>query len=457
MSHPSGEVLIVNPLQHASQGQEQQGGDGGGANAADWRADIARSPLPLSAASGASLEVPSLKPFCPALHYFVLSVLGPYHHPKPPTITPHFGLWFLVCSFGFGMFGPYIGPYGGGWTTNMVIGCLFWVALLWVFLIRRSLAEVLLDLRPVLRCAVNPVHNSRAKIDRDRTHMSRLVVLFGGAGPLIIICLTVYFLSDFPPAFASDVGLTHLFYGILSGFLAFFIVSFLLTLQLALLFAVARLYIFRLHYLYSALLQHNDDEENVLAAELCCDTPSEARRLLEKAPPREEVSPLHDGVVPFTQRHIAPSSSSSSGGGARSERLLDESQLDTFLRVYRAIKEEAAKHALIWSKPLIVFLIAYFFVFAFTVVTIIRDMINGSSKGQPIRLEVIYVFLSLLYVIVNLTPIISINSTWPRLMGKPEAMLSKWSPQERLILNAYFTENPIVFPVLGIAFSWGQV
>lgn len=103
------------------------------------------------------------------------------------------------------------------------------------------------------------------------------------------------------------------------------------------------------------------------------------------------------------------------------------------------------------------FLIVYFFVFLLSVVTIIRDMITSREKSQPIRLELAWVMLALGYIFVNLLPIISINSTWPRLMARPQAMLTLWNAQERLILHAYFTEHPLVFPVLGLTFTWNKV
>ena len=49
------------------------------------------------------------------------------------------------------------------------------------------------------------------------------------------------------------------------------------------------------------------------------------------------------------------------------------------------------------------FLVAYAFVFVLTVVKLIRDMIV--SGVGTLRLEVIYVFLALLYIILNLTPV----------------------------------------------------
>jgi hypothetical protein len=81
----------------------------------------------------------------------------------------------------------------------------------------------------------------------------------------------------------------------------------------------------------------------------------------------------------------------------------------------------------------------------------------GFQQGKPIPLEVLYIFLALAYLVLNLVPIISINSTWRRLLQKPEANLSQWDAQDRLILSAYFTEHPLVFPVLGITLGWNNV
>ena len=34
---------------------------------------------------------------------------------------------------------------------------------------------------------------------------------------------------------------------------------------------------------------------------------------------------------------------------------------------------------------------------------------------------------------------------------------SQWKEHERLVLSAYFTEYPLLFPVLGMTFTWNKV
>ena len=409
-------------------------------------------PSALLSTSAPLADLPSLLDFCPALHYLVLVVLGPYHHPHPPTFTPHFFVWLFICGFGFGFFGPIIGAEGGGWTINLVQASLFWGAFVWFVLIRRSLSVLLRDLRPVLRRFVDAEHNSALKINRDRKRMTYLVGGLCCVGPAIGICIIIFFYT-LDQAWINDHN-SRPYIGVQGAAVTFFFVSFILKVQLSLLFAVAKLYIFRFHYLFSALSQRTHDNDSVLLAELSLETPLMERRLLATAPSSSESSPLSEGKVAYTLRPYGPSSSRE----AETAQLIDSHpQLNTFLRVYRAIKEEAALHAKSFSIPLMLFLIVYFFVFLLSVVTIIRDMITSREKSQPIRLEVVWVMLALGYIFVNLLPIISINSTWPRLMARPQAMLTLWNAQERLILHAYFTEHPLVFPVLGLTFTWNKV
>ena len=422
-------------------------------------AHYTHSVLPLSSLepeSSAALVVPSLQSFCPALHYFVWAVLGPYQDPVHRILTPHFGFWLVICCIGIAFQGPVLGSTALGAGGNAAVCSLYLVALLSFDLMRRSLATILKDLSPAVCNFSNPHHNDRIMIMRDLGSMTRLVFLFGFSGPLIILSTIAYAIHLYRPSSEGSEGDYRTFTGVIGSLCCFFFASFLLMVQLALLFAVAKLYIFRLRYLFSALLQNYSDGEDVLARELKQDTPPAERRLLAKAPSIKDPSPLHEGAVPYTLRPFAPSSDAVENFD--DAPLNDEEhRLDAFLRVYRAMKEEAESHAVSWSVPIIAFLIAYFFVFLLSVVSVIRDMVSGGSEGKPIKLEVIFTLLALGYITVNLAPIISINSTWPKLLAKPQASLSKWSPQQRLILKAYFTEHPMVFPVMGLTFTWTKI
>ena len=169
------EVSVTNPIRHAL-----------AASAPTLpAAHIPSAASALLSTSAPLADLPSFQDFSPALHYLVLGVLGPYHHPQPPTFTPHFWFWISLCGFGFGIFGPFIGAEGGGWMVNMLQASLFLLAPAWFVLIRRSLVVLLRDLRPVLKSFTDTTHNCAKKIERDRKRMARLVVGLCCAGPLI--------------------------------------------------------------------------------------------------------------------------------------------------------------------------------------------------------------------------------------------------------------------------------
>ena len=341
--------------------------------------------------------------------------------------------------------------------VNMLQASLFLLAPAWFVLIRRSLVVLLRDLRPVLKSFTDTTHNCAKKIERDRKRMARLVVGLCCAGPLIgvsvILALAPLDKEDNPESEWFD---SRVYIGLQGAAIAFVFVSFLLIVQLALLFAVVQIYIFRFHYLFSALSQRTHDQDSVLIAELSLETPLKERRLLATAPSASaESSPLlRDEKVSYILRPYGPSGSEE----AQNAQLIDSHpQLDTFLRVYRAIKEEAMLHAKSFSIPLVIFLVAYFFVFCVTVLTTIKSVIGNRDKSQSLPLNIVWLILALAYINLNLLPIISINSAWPRLMARPQALLTSWNAQERLILHAYFIEHPLVFPVLGLTFTWNKV
>ncbi len=272
----------------------------------------------------------------------------------------------------------------------MVQGGLFLLALAWFFLIRRTLSEMITDLQPVLRSFVDTTINSERRIVRDRGHLTMIVRVFTIGFPSGVIFLTIYFTQVL--AIGWDTT-SSLYRGIMAAFGGFLVVSFMLAAQLSLLFAVARLYTFRMRFLFSAMLQ---DDQTTLLAELDECTPSSDRKLLAVAPAfKQQAAPSYT-EVPFTVPQAAPD-------GAATSTLINQKRLDTFLSVYRSIREEAAKHAKSWETPIILFLVAYFFVFVLTVVTLIREMIV--SGVGTLRLEVIYVFLALIYIVLNLAPV----------------------------------------------------
>ena len=411
---------------------------------------------PLSARAptrGEQGNVPSVAELSPLLHGLLLLVLGPYDGADPRFFTRHTVFWLLVCAVGFGAFGPGIGHCGGGWVTNLFIAGLFLIAFVWYALLRRNIRTVFADLAPAVRLITDPKHNAGARIERDRARMNYLVLALSVGFPATVLGVCIYFnrLHNFTAnqrAFILSSSCDdRVLFGIEMSFLIFFIAVVIPAVQLALLYCVAQLYAFRLRLLFAIMLKQ---DKPVIDAELSADTPRENRKLLA-APPEEKSSPLSDGPTPYILGPLAAAGSTENCGHCGQSAV----EVDKFLRVYRSIKDEATKHAVSWSVPLALFICAYFFIFCLTVVSIIRDMVRG--VGNHISIEIIYVFIALVYIVLNLVPIIQINSTWTRLLEKPEASLSAWAPEHRLVLNAYFTQHPLVFPVLGLTIDWNKV
>lgn len=147
------------------------------------------------------------------------------------------------------------------------------------------------------------------------------------------------------------------------------------------------------------------NDQKTLLAELDESTPSSERNLLAVAPATKQLASPSYTEKPFTLLQAAPDVAALADSA-------DQKALDNFLCVYRSMKEETAKHAKSWSTPIIMFLVAYAFVFVLTVVKVIRDMVV--SGVVAVRLEVIYVFLALLYIILNLTPVRIIEASCAR-------------------------------------------
>jgi hypothetical protein len=228
-------------------------------------------------------------------------------------------------------------------------------------------------------------------------------------------------------------------------FTVFVLLAFLLALQLVALMSLAHLYTFRLRLLLD-ILQRKDID--VCERECSDSTPVGERALLVTAPSHKDPfsGTSSSLLIPTSPR--APHTESGS----------THSHLELFLRVYRAIQEETSSHALVWSAPLILFIASFSYIFVNIVLSVIRDMAkNGVSSKNVSALPIIYLILALAYLCLNLVPVININSAWPGLMASASVTWIHWSPQERTVLQAYFTEHPVVFPVLFLTFTWRKV
>lgn len=148
--------------------------------------------------------------------------------------------------------------------------------------------------------------------------------------------------------------------------------------------------------------------------------------------------------------------------GAAAACAENSGALDNFILVYRAVREEANRHAFYWSLPIIVFLAGYAVVFSTLVWAVIQDMARGAdaSRNQGplgVKLEFVYSSLALFFLILNLVPVITINGKWPALLKRVGHTWERWSPVERVALCTYFEQHPLAFPVMGLTFTWGKV
>jgi hypothetical protein len=300
---------------------------------------------------------------------------------------------------------------------------------------------------------VSETHNSTKLIEREKSCTNVVSVVLLLIGPISVWSLFGYFNAT--KSSSETYGLSTACINrtptmIAVSFISFFFCSFLITLQLLLLFVASRVYLFRAQLLFSAMLL-NEGDGGLVDTELTANTTPAKRALLAKAPHRT-ASPLATAAMPYIHRPFTPSSVNVESTHLRLNRV------DKYLTVYRCIVDEAASHAKSWGVPIAIFLVVYVFVFFITCVALMRSMIsNPSGNGQPIRLEIVYAFLTIAYIVVTLVPIIAINSTWTRHMAKPEAMMSRWSHEERIVLSAYFTQHPLLFPVLGVTVTWNKV
>jgi hypothetical protein len=163
---------------------------------------------------------------------------------------------------GFGSFLS-IGHCGGGWAVNGVIAAMFGVAFAWYVLIRRLASHVFSDLAPSLRAMVSESHNSAARIAREKLRANASSTALLLAGPILTGCLFAYWYVNLPSEWAfvghswSEMSVSceiRIGYGITVSFASLFFCSFLVMLQLQLLFVTSRAYAFRAQLLFAAML-----------------------------------------------------------------------------------------------------------------------------------------------------------------------------------------------------------
>ena len=312
-------------------------------------------------------KLPSLGNVSPWLRLACFFVLGNFDEARPFWFTYMALFWGFLSVVGFVMFGPFLGDCGGGMAANFAIACLFLVALLCFFFLRAALFFTLDALRPLLE-QFEPregsvAYNTKKSFNADSAFFRNLVATLFTAFPLGVIGIWVFLFQSPGQLIATEACFRRVYIGVQVSFAVFFFTTFLLALQVTLLFAVCRLYIFRCKVLYAALVR-NDQE--LLRRELSTDTPVSARILLA-APPK--------GPGPVPQ----------GDGGYISHPPLEQTEaaqqdLDRFLLVYRSIAEEAKRHALLWSAPIITFLVGYSFVFFVTLLSIIKTIVAGTCE-----------------------------------------------------------------------------
>ena len=225
--------------------------------------------------------------------------------------------------------------------------------------------------------------------------------------------------------------------GIFLVFFPFFGAVFIAAVQVLLIALLSRLYVFRFKVLYAALVRN---DQALLLRELRPCTLKNDRLLLASAPK----------LLPPAAPGASYVSASPTPRNAVNEHL------DNFLLTYRSIQEECERHAKLWSAPIVLFIAIYTLVFASSVWALLQNVARGTAQGA-IRVEIVYCFLALIYLLLNLIPVIAINSKWPALLARLDHTWERWSPAERTVLSAYFERHPLVFPVMGLTFTWGKV
>ena len=411
-------------------------------------------------------EPPSLLSVCPWLHKYIQFVLGPWGAAPPPLapkvvwrelwLSRHALFWTLLSLAGFILFCPVIGPCMDGWTVNCLFGTMFAIPFAGFFILRFALYTTLHALRPIIlhfepRDAPQPAINTKRRFLRDVKTLTRLTVCLATCFPLVV-CVLAFYLYGVPPTLQVPWNLSpgntlcdyRFAFGIFLLFFPFFGAVFIAAVQVLLIVLLSRLYVFRFKVLYAALVRN---DQALLLRELSPSTLESDRLLFASAPKLLPHAAPGAGYVSAspTPRSVA------SASGASSEHL------DNFLLAYRAIQEECGRQAKLWSAPIVLFIITYAFVFATSVWALIQEVVRGTARQGALRIEIVYCFLALVFLLLNLMPVIAINSKWPALLARLDHTWEHWSPAERTVLSTYFERHPLVFPVMGLTFTWGKV
>ena len=405
-------------------------------------------------------EPPSLLSVCPWLHKYTQFVLGPWGAAAPlgpPSLkkrvwrelwlTRHALFWSLLSLAGFITFCPLIGPCGGGWTANCLIGTMFAIPFVGFFILRFALYTTLHALHPIIlhfepRDELQSTINTKKRFLRDKNCLTRLTACLATLFPAVVVILAFYAyviagLNQLPWNTGNGPCDSRLDFGVFLTFFPFFGAVFIAALQVLLIALLSRLNVFRFKVLYAALVRN---DQALLLRELSPNTLKSNRLLLASAPK----------LLP----HAAPGAGYVSASPTPRDAVSEH--LDNFLLVYRAIQEECERQAKLWSAPIVLFIAIYAFVFASTVWSLLQSVARGTAQGA-IRLEFLYCFLALVFLLLNLMPVIAINSKWPALLARLDHTWEHWSPAERTVLTAYFERHPLVFPVMGLTFTWGKV
>jgi hypothetical protein len=425
-------------------------------------------------------EPPSLLPVCSVLHKYILLVMGPYHAGLP--LVRALGSWMacfwtVLCIIGFVLGGPTLGICGGGVTVNYSLSSILAVPFVNFFTLRFALYITLHELQPCVvhfvpldeaaaewvAPAMPPLHramNTKQRYERDRQYLAKATYILAPLLPFLIFSMACYSYTSLvgagipalpwnhpAPNDENECG-TRLSYAFFFNFIVFAALSTILSVQLVILRLVGRLYAFRIKVLYTAMV-HND--QALLLRELSPDTPATDRVLLKCSPKLLPLAPHGAGYVGGSPARLGASSVCSTVSGTA---------LDNFILVYRAVREEASRHAFYWSLPIISFIAGYALVFSTMVWAVIQDTVRNTTTAKGalgVRIEIVYAFLALSFLVLNLVPVININGKWQALLKRVGHTWESWSPVERVALCTYFEQHPLVFPVIGLTFTWGKV
>lgn len=398
-------------------------------------------------------EVPNLSKMSWMMQYFVLFCLGTYNPSPSPLRLQHF-IWLSIAVTGYYFLGPFRYRLARpDKDLDVVAPFFFAVAPIFLFL-RFSVGRSLQELAPLITAFADPSINSENRMRRDRYRFNCIFICFVTLLPSTIIvfacyCAQVLYKSWWcaQPSTESESCVFSLSFSV--AFACLILITFLLALQVIFMYTLRILLVFQLRLLRE-LLEKKDMCQ--IRAELSSDTPSAKRWLLASAP-KNKKSAFYTGRTP---REI-DSSSTQDQDTTRPEDI-PVSDMDEFLRLYRAVSEGAATLGSRWSFPLGVFIFVYAYLFVVVMLSQIKNIAKvGFDQSAPIDIGFLYVILAFLYVLFSFLPVITINSTWRRLINNADMSWHKWSAQDRIVLSAYFTEHPVVFPVLFLTITWERV